>query len=115
MGAFVEYKDLEDWLTARVRKADMDAILEYLRMCVEEETEVLLADELRAQGRVRTSKKLRAQCRREAQEHYVEEISQLMESEEPLSHWTVISYRRKPKAWAIAGQIKQRVGREQRD
>lgn len=113
MAAFVRYEDLEDWLTQRVRKADMSAILEYLQDCVEDEAEVLLAEELRSQGRKRSSKKLREQCRREAQEHYVEDVSELMESSEPMSHWTVISYRRKPKAWAIAGAIKQQMRREE--
>ena len=113
MAAFVKYEDLEDWLTQRVRKADMSAILEYLQDCVEDETEVLLAEELRSQGRKRSSKKLEEQCRREAQEHYVEEVSELMESSKPMSHWTVISYRRKPKAWAIAGAIKQQMRREE--
>lgn len=115
MAAFVKYEDLEGWLTQRIRKADMSALLEYLRECVEDEMEVLLANELRSQGRKRSSKKLEEQCRREAREHYVEEVSELMESPKPMSHWTVISYRRKPKAWAIAGAIRQQMRREQLD
>ena len=112
MGMFVNYQEIEDWLTGKFRRADMDATLLFLRECVEEEMEILLAEELRVQGRKRRSSKLENQCRIEAQEHYTEEISQLIESPEPMSHWTVISYRRKPKAWAIAGAIQQRIERE---
>ncbi len=113
MGMFVNYQEIEDWLTDTTRRADMDATLLFLRECVEDEMEVLLAEELRMQGRKRRSSKLEDQCRIEAQEHYTEEISQLIESPEPMSHWMVISYRRKPKAWAVAGQIQQRMEREQ--
>jgi hypothetical protein len=112
VGEVNTYSDLEGWLTRTARKADMSAILGYLQDCVEDEMEVLLAEELRSQGRRRSSKKLVAQCRREAQEQYAEEIAEMIEGDVELSAWTVISYRRKPKAWAIAGAIKQRIERE---
>lgn len=115
MEAFVTYDDLEKWLTTRGRKADMDAVLEYLRGCVQEEAEVLLAEEIRSQGRERSSKKLRNQCLQEAQEHYAEEVSDMVKGGAALSPWTVISYRRKPKVWAIAGAIRERMQREKDD
>lgn len=104
---------MRDWLTARVRKADMDTVLQYLEGCVEEEAEHLLESELVMMERLRRSKKLLDECRKDAQEQYVEEISELIESDRPImSHWTVISYRRKPKAWAVAGAIRERLKRE---
>lgn len=109
---FVDYEDLENWLTKRGRGADMDAILQYLQQCVKEEAEILLAEELRVSGRQRSSKKLQSQCLKEAQEHYVEEVSELIDSGWSPSPWAVISYRRKPKAWAIAGAIKKQIERE---
>ena len=91
----------------------MDTILTYLQTCVKEETQVLLDAELQAQGRKRKSKKLEAQCAREAQDHYVEEICEMVEDGiSPLNHWSVISYRRKPKVWAIAGAIRHRIQEE---
>jgi hypothetical protein len=91
----------------------MSSILDFLRGCVEEETQVLLDTELRVQGRKRSSKKLEAQCREEAREHYVEEVAEIIRSGWMPSPWAVISYRRKPKAWAVAGAIKQRIEREE--
>lgn len=90
----------------------MDAILSFLRTCVREEAEVLLEDEIRAQGRKRKSRKLEAQCTREAEEHFAEEVSEMVIQGSELTPWTVISYRRKPKVWAIAGAIRHQIRRE---
>lgn len=90
----------------------MDTVLLYLEDCVEEEAEHLLESELVMMERLRRSKKLLDECRKDAQEQYVAEISEMIESDRPMSHWTVISYRRKPKAWAVAGAIRERLKRE---
>jgi len=103
---------MTQWFTHRKRKADMDPVLQYLNTCVEDEAEYLLEGELRRADRSRRSKRLLQQCEREAQEHYTEDVVTMLESDSPMGHWTVISYRRKPKAWAIAGAIKERVRRE---
>jgi len=109
---FATFEEMTGWLTARKRKADMDAILQYLENCVEEEAEHLLLEELATKGRERRSRKLLEECRVDAREHYTEDVVTMLESDSPMSHWTVISYRRKPKAWAIAGAIKERMGKE---
>ena len=109
---FQDYEELEGWLVARVRRADMGAILSYLRQCVQEEAEILLEEELRSQGRKRRSKKLLAKCLAEAQEHYAEEVSEMVKSGSGISPWGVIAYRRRPKVWAIAGAIRDRMQHE---
>lgn len=109
---FGTFEELTGWFTSRTRKADMDSVLQYLNACVEEETEYLLEGELRRMERSRRSSKLLRQCEAEAQEQYTEDVTSMLESDAPMGHWTVISYRRKPKAWAIAGAIKERMKKE---
>jgi hypothetical protein len=90
----------------------MDTITQYLEDCVEEEAEHLLHGELRTMERARRSRKLLEKCRVDAQEHYAEDVVTMLEAEGEMNHWTVISYRRKPRAWAIAGAIKEQIRRE---
>lgn len=109
---FNTFEEMTEWFTDRKRKADMDAVFQYLNSCVEEEAEYLMEGELRRSERSRKSKRLFQQSEREAQEHYTEDVTSMLKSDSPMGHWIVISYRRKPKAWAIAGAIKERIKRE---
>ena len=108
---FETYEELSAWLTERKRRVDMSSLHSFLERCVEEEAEVLLREEMRTQGRKRSSKRLKNQCRAEAEEQYVEEISaKIADADEfEMTQWTVIAYRRRPKVWAISEEIRLRI------
>ncbi len=92
----------------------MSSLHSFLEKCVSTEAEILLREEMRVQGRKRSSKRLRSQCTAEAQEQYVEEISaKISNSEEfKMTPWTVIAYRRRPKVWTISEEIRERLEQE---
>ena len=108
---FSSYENLEEWLTHRTRKADLKSIHSYLAECIEKETNSLVENSLRGGRAQRRSKRIIEECARDAQEHYCEEINEALESNQPLHHWEVISYRRKPHAWAIARGIADHLER----
>lgn len=111
---FESYEEMKNWLEARRRKADMDAVSTFLEECVTKEAAHLARVEMQNTGRKKTSAKLKDKCRKEAEEHFAEDVSVMLNSDnDELSPWAVITYRRKSKAWAIAGAISQRMDREE--
>jgi len=109
---FESYEALEEWLLNYSRAADLKNIHSYLVECVDRETRSLVEQALSAGKAQRRSKGLTAECTADAKEHYCEEINEALECSEPLSHWTVISYRRKPHAWAVAKGIVEYIERK---
>lgn len=107
---FANYEELTSWLTDSRRRADMSLVMSFLEDIVIEEAACLVDREMKE--RSRKSKKLQEECLRDAQEHYCEEISELINSARPMSPMTVIAYRRTPKAWAVAGAIRERIEKE---
>lgn len=109
---FADFNSLMDWLHHKSRRADMSGVAEYLADCVMQETEDLVDLELSSGKRARKSSKLFEECQRDAKEHYCEEINEFLKTDASINHWTVMAYRRKSKAWAIAKAIKERQNNE---
>ena len=109
---FESFKSLEEWMLNRERKADLKNIFSYLELCVERETDSLVEQAISSGKRERKSAGLSAECLQDAQEHYCEEINEALDNNEPLHHWTVMSYRRKPHAWAVAKGILEFLERQ---
>lgn len=107
---FESYLALIEWMTKRGNKAAMSSAYSYLEREVTKEAEVL-ADLSIANGTYRRrTKRLREECRTDAEEHYLEEINEfLAASPRELSHQELISYRRRPHAWAVARMIQDHL------
>jgi len=104
---FETYDDLCTWMGKRGRAGNLSLVRDELDRAVDEEAEVL-ADVAIGRGDFqRRGKKLMEECRRDAEQHFVEEINEMLANGPPeeLNHWVVLTYRRKPKVWAIAKSI----------
>jgi arginine deiminase len=89
---FKTYEDLHTYLK---KTKDLGHTLSFLRIAVEKEGEILDSME-------------------DAQEHYLKEINYFMGNEDFIpTPMTFMGYRRKPKAWAVAKQIKEYKCRQQ--
>ena len=102
---FESYEDLVSWMSHKDRQADLKSIFSYLEECISKETNSLMQVALRRGDRSRVTKKFEQECHEDACQHYVDEINEALRCDEPLSHWHIISYRRKPHAWAVAKGI----------
>jgi len=109
---FDSYESLENWMLSRKRSADLKNIHSYLIECVEREARSLVEHAVSTGRAQRRSKGLLKECTKDAQEHYCEEINEAFASNEPLHHWTMMSYRRKPHAWAVAKGILEFIERK---
>ena len=106
---FESYESLVKWMSERGRAGTLSIVRDELEVSVKEEAETL-ADLAVLRGAFqRKGKRLVEECRRDAENHFVEEINEMLESGVPetLGHWTVLTYRRKPKVWAIAKMISE--------
>tara|TARA_Y100000034_G_scaffold119963_1_gene162284 strand:+ start:540 stop:878 length:339 start_codon:yes stop_codon:yes gene_type:complete len=99
---FDTFDALQDWMDGR---PDITNVAEFLRISVDEEAKVLLDYEIETGVRARRCKSALQANRRDAEEHFLEEINEFLQEDTDLTHWTVMSYRRKPKAWAVARAI----------
>lgn len=72
-------------------------------MCIAEETKELY----KLDKKENKDKADKMQCEKDAQEHYVEEINYFLLNSVKPTAMTVMGYRRKPHAWAIADAIKE--------
>lgn len=106
MEKFESYESMMKWMTARGRKSSYASLAQYIEIEVERESAVLLRRAVLSD--TRKQEELEAECRRDAEEHYLEEINEYLESDvppPPLDHRTLMTYRRQPVAWAIACEI----------
>ena len=85
------------------KTTDLNAVSNYLRMCIAAEAKELYKMD-KKQNKSAANKE---QCTKDAEEHYLEEINYFLENEVKPSAMTVMGYRRKPHAWAIADYIKE--------
>lgn len=115
MEPFKNYEDLLGWMNKRGRKSGLAMTREYLEAEVEKEAQVLVRIATRTavdprstpMEDMRRDVQLYEECLADAREHYVEEINEMLANgdPEPLNHWTMMTYRRKPVAWAVAKAI----------
>jgi hypothetical protein len=105
MEKFRDYDHLVSWMTARGRKSKYSPVLEYLAIEVEKEVRALMRRAVL--NDVRTHEEIEQECEKDAKEHYVEEINEFLDNwpPKPLDHRILMSYRRKPVAWAVASEI----------
>ena len=98
---FESYTDLEQYLKDHT---DLCMVRRYLADQVKEEANFLV----KSKGRLTKEEKKQAQadCTKQAQEDYLEDINYYLTSDSPdLTSMSVMGYRRKIHAWAIADQI----------
>lgn len=103
---FETYDDLIAWMEKRGNKAAMTSALSYLTQSVHAETVALTDMSINNGTHHRRTKRLVTECQADARGHYLEEINEFL-AEEPreLTHVELISYRRRPHAWAVARMI----------
>lgn len=98
---FKSYTDLEQYLKDHT---DLCMVRRYLADQVKEEANFLV----KSMGKLPKEERLAAvaKCTKEAQEDYLEDINYYLTSDSPdLTSMSVMGYRRKIHAWAIADQI----------
>jgi hypothetical protein len=107
-----EFKSLTDlmaWASKRGRAGDLSGALTFLQDEISREAAVLQQrQDLMEPDKKTTLNVIRQENFDDAVLHFLEEINALLrsgEQPEPINHWTVMLYRRKSAAWAIACRI----------
>jgi|SaaInlV_200m_DNA_6_1039755.scaffolds.fasta_scaffold02186_7 hypothetical protein len=104
------YEDLISWMTRRGNKAALSAAVSYLEREVAAEAEVLATMSINNGEFSRRSKKLRDACREDAEAHYLAEINEFLAApSRDLTPMELVSYRRRPHAWAVASMIQDHL------
>jgi hypothetical protein len=108
---FDTYEALTSWMTQRGNKADLSSALSYLESAVSDEAETLVAMAIRNGLYQRRSEKLALESEQDAKDHYLEEINHYLEEAHVsgLTAMELISYRRRPHAWAVASLIREHI------
>ena len=99
---FKSYTDLEQYLKDHT---DLCMVRRYLACQVKEEATFLV----KSKGKITKEEKAKAtaECTREAQEDYLEDINYYLTGDCPeITPMSVMGYRRKIHAWSVAGEIK---------
>ena len=109
MNSFETFESLENYLKGHT---DLGMTLRYLREHVNEEISFLVKDYNKKHPTIawaKSSKKAEAlsTINQAAREDYLEDINYYLQNDESLNHMSIMGYRRKPHAWAIADSIKQ--------
>lgn len=109
MNSFETFESLENYLKSHT---DLGMTLRYLLEHVSEEVSFLVKDYNKKHPTIawaKSSKKAEAlsTINQAAREDYLEDINYYLQNEETLNHMSIMGYRRKPHAWAIADSIKQ--------
>lgn len=108
---FDTYEDLTGWMTQRGNKAALSPALSYLEEAIAEEAQVLVTLALQNGTQSRSSQKLVRECEQDAREHYLEEINEFLGAPpRQLGHMELVTYRRRPNAWAVANWIHEHLG-----
>ena len=96
---FTTYTLLQDFLK---KTTDLTRIYNYLKDVVSEEASILFKKD-KKENKETADKK---QCVKDAEDHYLEEINHfLVNTNVQPTAMTIMGYRRKPHAWAIAHAI----------
>lgn len=104
MTTFKSYDDLVGYLKGYT---DLCMVLRYLLDQVTEEANFLVKSNLPARAKKEEKKAALLKYMEQAQEDYLEEINTYLETDADLSSMSVMGYRRKVHAWAIADSIKE--------
>jgi hypothetical protein len=106
---FTSLTHLRTWASKRGRSAELSGAMEFLTAEIQREALILQQrQEMLEPDKKTTLGLLREENFKDAVEHFLEEINQQLEAggpPPPINHWTVMLYRRKAAAWAIACRI----------
>ena len=100
---FETFESLEQYLDGHAR---LRMLSPYLQECVDKESEELFSIEKRV-NKLRSRAKTSEESTKDAKFHYLEEINLYLETDIELTPMSIIGYRRKQHAWAIATTIKE--------
>ena len=94
MPTFETFKELSAFLD---QSASLRSVASFLKKAIELETKALCA----------LNEDSSDNNRKDAEAHFLEEINYFIKNPESLSPWVIMSYRRRPKAWAVAASIQE--------
>ena len=108
MKTFSTFEELEKYLKATT---DLSMTRRYLQDKVKGEEEFLVRDYKKKHSTIAWASKKKADMlatiKKTAREDYLEDINYYLVNSENLSYMSIMGYRRKPHAWAVANAIKQ--------